>query len=334
MKATRPTRGQLLALAAAFFYSFQNLAMRAAGPAVDPFVVVLFAGTPTAILSLFIALGSRERRGRLVSLGRDPAGRRLLAGLAMLGLVVYAVGNPLFVKALAVGGAVVAVPAGNTVTIWSALLAALFLREKVGYVAAVGAGLFAAGVIVLSWGQNAGIPASPGWFWAIPLGTAAGFCWAAGNTGTRYAHSRQVDTFSMLAIFGAAGLGAILITVLIKGTLVDLVRAVPRSAGGLRTLTLLTLAGLFNLGAQVTLTLAYLYETVARASVISSSAVAIAAVLAWFLLGETLNLVMLAGILTAFAGAALVQSPTTKTLPATSPATTPLPGDSQSVSRP
>jgi len=71
----------------------------------------------------------------------------------------------------------------------------------------------------------------------------------------------------------------------------------------------MVLAGIFNLGAQVASTLALRLETVATVSVISSSSVAIVAVLAWALLAEPLDLPTVLGVLAVFAGAVLVQRP-------------------------
>jgi drug/metabolite transporter (DMT)-like permease len=113
----RVRKGQHLALATAFRYALQNLAMRAAGVTVDSFVVALYAGLPTVLTSVVLTLADPSRRARLAALWREgPSGRRPLGGLALAGLLGYAVGNPLFVKSLALGGAVIGTPAA---TPWS-----------------------------------------------------------------------------------------------------------------------------------------------------------------------------------------------------------------------
>lgn len=312
MRTRGLSRGQLLAGAAAVFYALQNLSMRVAAPAVDPLVVTLFAGFPTLITALAVTLASPSRRARLARLGGEARGRWLMAGLAAAGVVMYLVGNPLFVRALALGGAVVATPTGSTVVIWSALLAAVLLRERMNRLATAGIAVFVAGVLLLSLGQASEVPAGPGWYWAIPLGTAAGLCWSTGGLGTRLAHSRGVDTFAILALYGVAGLGAVGLVSSVTGGLGGFFAWLGGrpDAGG--TLAALVLAGLFNLGAEGTLTVALRLETVARTAVISSSSVTIVALLAWAFLGDALNLTMLAGVLAVFAGAALVQSQTVR----------------------
>lgn len=301
------TRGQVLALTAAVGYALQNLAMRLAAPSADPFLVALFAGLPTTVTSVLVTLASPGRRARAAGLWRDRGGKWLVGGLATAGVLIYAAGNPLFVRALALGGVVVATPSGNTVVIWSALLAAWLLGERVGPRAFTGVAVFVAGVLLLSWGQGAGVPAGPAWFWAIPLGATAGLLWSTGSIGTRYATSKGVDTYTILAAYGIPGLVVVAGVTAANGSLGGFVAGIGSDPGAWRQLALLVTAGLCNLGAQVALTVAYAYETVARASVLSSSSVAIVAVLAWAVLGETLNAAMFVGILGAFAGAALVQ---------------------------
>lgn len=311
MPRPRVRKGQLLALATAFCYALQNLAMRAAGATVDSFVVALFAALPTVLTSIVLTLADPSRRAKLAALWREgPSGRRLLGGLALAGLLGYAVGNPLFVKSLALGGAVIGTPSGNTVVIWSALLAVLFLGERLGRSAVAGIAIFIGGIVLLAWGQGRGTPVGPAWFWAVPLGAVAGLCWSAGSVGTRYALSRRMDAFAVLAVLGGPGLGGILAVAAGAGHLAAFAGLAAAGPEGHRVLVLMILAGLFNLGAQVTLTLAYSSETVARASIISSSSAVIVALLAWAFLGETLNPAMVAGILIVSAGVALVQGRT------------------------
>jgi drug/metabolite transporter (DMT)-like permease len=282
--------------------------MRAAAPSVDPFLVTVFAGLPTLVFSVAVTLLSSSRRARLAGLFRRPEGRRLFAGLAAVGLTMYAVGNPLFVKALALGGATVATPAGNTVVIWSALLGAALLGERLNRTAWAGVGVFISGILLLSWGQGADVPVGPGWFWAVPLGAAAGFTWSLGGVGTRLAHGRGVDSFAILSAFSVAGLGAVGAVVAATGKMTAFARWAGSHPDALPTVLAMVSAGLFNVVAQVSLTAAFYHETVARVSVISSSSVTIVAVLAWALLGDALNPTMFAGILAVFAGAAMVQA--------------------------
>lgn len=284
--------------------------MRAAAPAVDPFIVAFFAGLPTLMTALVLTATSASRRRRLAELTGTPRGRRLMFGLALAGLAMYVVGNPLFIQALALGGAVVATPASSTVVIWSALLAALFLGERLSPRAILGVVAFIAGVALLSHGQGTAAPAGPHWFLAIPLGAAAGLCWSSGGIGTRLAHARGIDSFAILAAYGSAGLGGIAILAAVTGRWAEFGAWAGATPGAPTTIGLMILAGLFNLVSQVTLTLALYHESVAKASVISSASVTIVAVLAWLFLGDSLNPIMFAGILIVFAGAALVQTST------------------------
>ncbi len=313
----RPTRGQLLAAASAIFYALQNLATRLAAPGADPFVITLFVGIPTVMTGLVLTMASRGRREKFQTLWNDRrgGGRLILAGLGLSGILMYAAGNPIFVRALAIGGVVVASPASNTVVIWSALFAAAFLGERLHRAGLIGIGVFLGGVILLAWGQGRGTPVGPGWYWAIPLAVTSGLFWSSGAIGTRYALGRGMDAMAILAAYGVAGLGVVAAVVVANGHLVEFVRSAASTPEGFRVLVLVLLTGLFNLGAQLTLTLAFATEPVARASVLNSSSVAIVAVLGHFVLGETLNLPTALGVAGAFTGVALVQGQKVKGQP-------------------
>lgn len=300
--------GLLLAALSAITYAMQNVAVRAASPGVDPFVTCLVVGLPTVGVAAVSTLGSRRRRGQVASLWNDRpgGGRRLLLALAGAGILMYAVGNPLFYRALNLGGVVVAIPAGNTVVVWSGLLAAVLLRERLSRLGAAGIGLFLAGVALVSWGQGMGTPVGPGWFWAVPLAAIAGLCWSSGGLGTRYALGRGLDPFTVLTAYGV-GLVAVAATATLSGHLAAYLGFAFSGPEGLRSLGLLLLGGILNLAAQISLTLALRTEAVARATVVNSSSVAIAALMGRFWLGEELNSIMGLGVLATFTGAALVQ---------------------------
>jgi len=67
-------------------------------------------------------------------------------------------------------------------------------------------------------------------------------------------------------------------------------------------------AGVFSAAALISLTMALNLTTVASATTLNSLQVAIAPVIAWLFLGEEMNLLAAAGILTILAGVIIVQS--------------------------
>jgi len=302
------SRGQVLAAASALLYAVSDVAVRAAAPCIDPYMGVVFTTTPVAVVSVALTLGRPDRRARLGRLLTGVDGRRLIIGLCVIGLALSLIANPLFIRALALGGAVVAVPSATTFVVWSSLMGLAFLGEGLDRRAVTGIVLVLGGVLVLSLGQGIDVPVGPLWYWAVPLGMGTGMGWALGMYGSRLGHAKGADTFTIMACYGLPGLTALSVMVAITGRATGFTQWLAADPAAFHSVGLLVAAGLLNLAAQACLTLAFLYEPVAKVAAINSSSVTLVAVLAWLLLGDTLNPLMFAGILTVFGGVVLVQA--------------------------
>ena len=112
---------------------------------------------------------------------------------------------------------------------------------------------------------------------------------------------RGVDPYQALAIPSMIGLLVLNVYLLITGQLGLYAQAT------VGVLASLLIAGVFTSAALVSLTLALNQTTVASATTLNSLQVAIAPLIAWIFLGETMNLMAVAGILLILGGVIIVQ---------------------------
>lgn len=281
---------ELFALGCALAYTASNLLLRGAAVGVDRFVAGALLGTPVWVAAVVVTMAGERRQAFLP---RSPSfgGWPVLLRVAGAGLAMYAVGNPAFVLAIQLGGIAVASPSSQTVVLWSSLLAFFLLAEPVDRRLGVGIAAYLAGAALLAWGQTRGAPLSPHWYLGFPLAMLAGLCWAAGNVTTRYALGRGLDAIALLALAGTTGFTALYGWLLITGGIRTLAGLAPATAG------LLLAAGLLNGLAQLSMVLALRRGNVGRVAIVASSSVIIAAVLARVIFGDTLNPLMLVGIM-------------------------------------
>ena len=239
-----------------------------------------------------------NRRGKATT---SPFGDwRLIGALVCNGLLLFVAATPLLFESLRKGGVLIASPVSGTQVLFAALLAALLLREPFTRIMALGMGLSVAGIAVLAAGQS-GVDLPPAWWLAVPYALGTALCWALAGVLMTYTMRRGVDPFQAVAIPTMAGMLALNGYLLVSGQM--------GLYGGTSVPVLATLlaAGVFSAAALVSLTLALNQTTVASATTLNSLQVAMGPVLAWLFLGEGLNLVAAAGILTILAGVIMVQ---------------------------
>lgn len=291
-------KGEGWALAAALGYALYQVFLGAAmrgevhnmvGATVQAIPLVLFA---TAMGWLI------NRRGKeTTSIFGD---WRLIGALVSNGLLLFVVATPLLFESLRKGGVLITSPVAGTQVLFAALLAAMLLREPFTRTMALGMGISVVGVLVLTAGRSgADLPST--WWLAVPFALGTALCWALAGVLMTYTMRRGVDPFQAVAFPTIVGI------VVLNGYL--LVTGQIGLYGGTSVGTHLTLlgAGVFSAAALVSLTLALNMTTVASATTLNSLQVTIAPVIAWIFLGEDLNLVAAAGILTILIGVTLVQ---------------------------
>ena len=214
--------GEAWAGGSALSYALSNVFSGIAVIAADPLAASVFRLLPTLAFAWL-----QVRRARVWSslshTSADFIGRRSLGLLALAGAGGSA-GTVAFFAALQVGGIVLSVPVLSTNVFWSALIAALFLREPLNFKMTMGILVSVLGIAALGYGRAEGSAVLPGALWAIPLTLAASINWAASSNCMRYVLRTGVNkylvlsatqTFGVLILIGVVfvfGRGALLWT--------------------------------------------------------------------------------------------------------------------------
>jgi len=203
-------------------------------------------------------------------------------------------------ESLRKGGVLITSPVLGTQVLFSALLAALLLREPFTRTMALGMVISVVGVFALTAGQS-GADLSPTWWLAVPFALGTALSWALAGVLLTYTMRRGVDPFQAVAIPTIVGIAVLNGYLLVTGQI--------GLYGGTSAeiLAILLVAGVFSAAALISLTMALKLTTVASATTLNSLQVAIAPVIAWIFLGEDPNLAAAVGILTILAGVIIVQ---------------------------
>ncbi len=160
-------RGEPWAIGLVLGYASANIFDRKGVAHADPLIGPFLRGLPSLLLGIYL-VWKHQTLDQLRPGSPRYIGRRAIlpfiwaGGLSTLGLFLY-------YFAIRVGGITVTIPVQETYVIWGTLIAWYFLRERIPRFALLGVVLIGGGLVTLSWGQLKGHPASPLWFWAIPL---------------------------------------------------------------------------------------------------------------------------------------------------------------------
>ncbi|MGD1991736.1 MAG: DMT family transporter [Anaerolineae bacterium] len=296
----RPYRGEIWALISAIAYALSTLFLRIAVRDYD--LNYLMGVTLRALPTFLFALGAGVRISRSGSDYVSPFVHwALVAMLAGYGVLTFIVGNPLHLAALRAGGVLVATPITGTQALWAAVIAAVFLRQRLSWKMVGGTVVLVAGIALLAVGQSGGEPATDEWWRAVPLATGTALCWSLSGVLITGAMERGVNRFHALAVATGFGIGLLTLYLALSGQ-IDVYVDTPLTIHA----ALLT-AGLLNAVALVSITTALSLTTVASAVTLNSLQIALAPLFAWVLLAERPNLLMLFGIVTVSGGAMLVQ---------------------------
>ncbi len=293
-------QGEFWALGAAFAYALNHIFLREAvwGTELNNMVGATVQAIPTLLLSAAMGWFIKRRKSDSVSPLSD---WKLIGALVINGLLLFVVATPLLFEAFREGGVLITTPLSGMQVLWAAALAALMLREPFTRPMALGMVISVVGIAVLTRGASGSFALAPTWWLAVPYALGAGFCWALAGVLLTYNMRRGVDGFQALAISTLVGLVIINGYLLIAGNM-NLYASTPRDV----ILTLL-LAGTFSAVALLSLTTALSLTTVASATTINSLQGAFGPLIAWLFLGESLNLVIVVGILLMLVGVGFVQ---------------------------
>jgi drug/metabolite transporter (DMT)-like permease len=306
MHAESPRRvrvgpGEVWALASAVGYAFTSIFSRIAAVAVsNPIFATIFRALPTLTIGWTRFIRYRAGWGRLKPSAQAFVGWRTIA-VMLFGGTMNVIGTVAFFKALEVGGVVLTAPVQATNVLWSAVLAALLLKEPL--TPRMSAGIFVAmmGVGFLGYGRSASSDVSPEALWAIPLTLLTTFAWALSGICTRYALTHGADKYMSVALAQSTGTLVLFLIVVLSG------QSQQMFSTSWETLGTLLLAGVLSALALYAGAQAYVHTTVASVATISSTNPVIATLLAVILLNENLNALMAVGMLLTVVGVTYVQ---------------------------
>jgi drug/metabolite transporter (DMT)-like permease len=293
-------RGEPWALGSVLGYSSANIFDRLAVIHADPLLGPLLRGLPSMLLALVLMVKNRSwdqlRPSSAVFIGRRAILPFLWAGLlSTAGLFLY-------YFAIRLGGVTMTIPVLETYVIWGTAIAWFFLGERVRALSLVGVALIFAGLVTLSLGQLGGRPASPLWYWAIPLALLTALTYGISGVLWRDGQLRGAHQSTAIFLQFTTSLSVALIGWLTLGGW--------RTAGatGGRDVAALLASGVLSgiVGIYCMFT-ALRRMSVARVYAFSSLTPLVAALFARFFLQEYLNATMLIGILLVSCGVGLTQ---------------------------
>jgi drug/metabolite transporter (DMT)-like permease len=291
-------RGEAWALAAALGYALYQVFL---GAAVQGEVHNVVAATAQAVPVLLFATAMGwfiNRQGKATT---SPfSDWRLIGALVCNGLLLFVAATPLMFESLRKGGVLITSPVSGTQVLFAALLAALLLREPFTRKMALGMMISVVGICVLAAGQS-GVDLPPRWWLAVPFALGTAVCWALAGVLLTYTLRHGVDAYQAVAIPTIVGLAAINGYLLAAGQ----IRLYGEAPVAIQVNLLI--AGVLSAAALISLTIALNLTTVASATTLNSLQVAIAPVIAWLFLAESLTLISAVGILTVLAGVIIVQ---------------------------
>jgi len=294
-------RGEAWAVGAALCYAAQGLALRAAAVDVSPILGAVVMAGPTFLVAGSLIAASPGRRAQLRPSAPGFIGWHTVGLLALGAVISYAVGNTLWVVSMAVGGITVAAPATQSGAVWGAVLGLVVLREKLTSRMVKGILVFSVGMALLGVGRSLAEGAAPGWLPGLAAGLAAALCWSITNVVTRFVLLRGADRFVALGASITIGLISLNVSLLARGE-APLYAQTP-----LTTYIFLVLAGLLNVGAQVSLVSALGLAPLASVSMVTSAGGIIPPVLGALVFGDPLNAPMAVAVVIVIWGAIVVQ---------------------------
>lgn len=283
--------GEFWAGATSASYALTNVASGIAVVGAHPLVAPVFRSIPTLVIGWAQVLRTPSLLRAFDPRAASFVGYRATAALLLSGICQIAIGTVGLFYALSLGGVVLVVPVVGTQMLWGALLARLFLGERLrGLSVACMLGAVM-GIAILAYGEWLGTAGRVGSLWAIPLALIPATSWAVAANSTRYALQSGVERYVAVAMQTTTGVIVLLVAVLVSGLGSILWTTSLASVG------LLLLSGVLATAAVVGTVYALSLTTVASFQVINGLSPVIATLIAVVFLGEHFNSVMAAGTL-------------------------------------
>jgi drug/metabolite transporter (DMT)-like permease len=278
-----------------------SLLVRRATGMGNRFVAVTLRALPAFLITLTVVLATPQRRAQLISGTENFIGWKSIVAIAVQALLIFSIGNSLQFESLKWGGVTITTPINSTSAIFGGLLAFFILREIFNREMLGGMLITSVGVYALTRGQAMGVPVSEHWQRAVLFSLLGAFGSSVGGILLTAALRRGTDVFvAMLLSTGIAVLSMVIVLGL-QGEL-SLYWTSPPSV-----VRDLLLAGVINAVSVLAITQALALSPWAIVTSISRLSVVLAPLAAVLFLDESINLLMVLGILLVVGGVILVQ---------------------------
>jgi len=293
--------GECWAFGAALSYAATNVMLKWALADAPPLFGAAIKIMPVWILSFMMVVLKGQHRD-LSPRSKSFVGWKAMGLNMTLGALYYVIGNGALFEALKRGGVVLATPIVGTQVIWAALFAYIFLREKINLPMMMGMVTSIIGVTVLTIGKSGTGISLEGWQLAVPLAALAALCFSSGGAIQRYLFTiKKLDRWMVMFVGLTAGELLLHLIFLFQNNLGYY------TAISLNTIGKFLLAGIIGASAIICITTAMSQTAVASAITINSTQTALAPLIAFFALGESMNKIISLGILLIMMGAMIVQ---------------------------
>jgi drug/metabolite transporter (DMT)-like permease len=293
-------RGEPWAAGSVLGYASANIFDRLGVIHADPLIGPFLRGVPSLFLGIFL-VWRHHTLDQIKPASPRYIGRRAILSFIWAG-IVSTLGLFLFYYAIRLGGVTVTIPVQDTYVIWGTLIAWRYLHERIPRLAVVGVLLIFGGLATLSWGQSKGHPASPLWYWAIPLAfcTAlsygiSGVLWRDGQLRGAHQSTAIFLQFTTSVLVGLVGWAALARGPALPGTNWHSILALLASG---------VLSGILAVYCLIT---AFRLMAVARVSAFSALTPLVATLFAHFFLHEYLSGLVFGGVLLVSVGVLLTQ---------------------------
>ena len=293
-------RGEPWAVGSVLGYASANAFDRLGVTNADPLIGPFLRGLPSLFLGVYL-VWRHHSLDQLRPNSPRYIGRRAILTFILAG-IVSTLGLFLYYFAMRVGGVTVTVPVQDTYVIWGTLIAWRFLHERIPRFAVLGVLLIVGGLVTLSWGQSRGHPASPLWYWAVPLAFVTAFtygvsgvAWRDGQLRGAHQSTAILLQFTSSVLVGLAGWLALARGPAMPETNWHAIMALLASG---------VLSGIFAVSCLFT---AFRLMAVARVSAFSALTPLVATLFAHFFLHEYLNGLVFGGVALVSIGVLLTQ---------------------------
>lgn len=255
----------------------------------DSFLGATVKCLPAVILAIvFILIGLDEKQfGQSTKLKSWKQLWPFFAG----GLISEVLGTAFFLFAMQKGGVVVAVTTVQVWTFFAALMGVIFLKEKFRWNTIIGLLIAVAGLVLIAYGQLKGVPVGDKWYLGFPYALLAGLCWATTMTLVKAGQTSGVSRFKGYLAQHIVPFITIIPIMALRGNL-NLLTESPFTF-----YVALFMSGL--LGSTLAMIFMYTalrFSPLSKVIPINAAYPAIAAIAAWLIFKDSLNVLMLIGI--------------------------------------